>query len=88
MRISTLAALFFGTLRGAACPAGSASIDDYTETERAFALEKLLCNIGADGCNVAGVDQGVVVASPSRHDPDCTSMHRTAPHRTVVVPGD
>lgn len=71
MRISTASTLLFGTLRAAACPTGSSAIDEYIEAERIVALEQLLCNIGDDGCNAAGADPGVVVASPSKSDPDC-----------------
>ena len=88
MRTSTITVLLFGTLRAAACPAGSAPIDDYIETEKAFALEQLLCNIGADGCNAAGADPGIVVASPSKQDPDCTLAHKLTTSRTMVDPGD
>lgn len=79
MRISTSTVFLFGALRAAACPTGTAPISEYIETEKAFALEQLLCNIGADGCNAAGADPGVVVASPSRNDPDCTLMHKPPP---------
>lgn len=46
-------------------------IDSFIATERPYALTRLLCNIGPDGCAVPGVPAGVVVASPSKHDPDC-----------------
>lgn len=94
MRISTASTLLLGTLRAAACPTGSSAIDEYIETERIVALEQLLCNIGDDGCNAAGADPGVVVASPSKSDPDCRVLFAshvtrapalTALHRLVHV---
>lgn len=47
------------------------AVDSFIETETPIAWEKLLCNIGPDGCAVPGVPAGVVVASPSKSDPDC-----------------
>ncbi|MBE3046992.1 hypothetical protein IMZ48_31595 [Candidatus Bathyarchaeota archaeon] len=77
MRISTATTLLLGALQATACgqgtcPAGAASIAEYIEQEKIVALEQLLCNIGGDGCNAAGAAPGVVVASPSKSDPDCT----------------
>ncbi|KAK0654549.1 family 15 putative glycoside hydrolase [Cercophora samala] len=48
------------------------SVDDWINKETPIAWQKLLCNIGPDGCAVRGqgVPAGVVVASPSRSDPD------------------
>ena len=84
MRISTAASLLFGSLRAAACPAGSPAVDDFIEAERVIALEQLLCNIGADGCNAAGVSPGIVVASPSKSDPDC--MMTPLPQKVTLTP--
>ena len=77
MRISTATTVLLGTLQATACgqgtcPAGAASITEFIEEENIVALEQLLCNIGDDGCNAAGAAPGVVVASPSKSDPDCT----------------
>lgn len=47
------------------------SVDDFIAKEEPIALEQLLCNIGADGCNAKGASSGVVIASPSTADPDC-----------------
>jgi glucoamylase len=49
------------------------SVDDFIDSETPFALEQLLCNIGADGCNAAVVKAGLVIASPSKQDPPCKS---------------
>lgn len=49
------------------------SVDDFIETQTPIALERLLCNIGADGCAADGAAPGVVIASPDRVDPPCKS---------------
>ena len=47
-------------------------VDDFIEGQTPIALERLFCNIGADGCAVAGASYGLVVASPSKEEPPCT----------------
>ncbi len=47
------------------------SVDSFVATEQPIALQKLLCNIGASGCAAAGAASGVVIASPSKTNPDC-----------------
>jgi len=47
------------------------SVDSYIETQTPIAWSKLLCNIGPNGCAASGAGSGVVVASPSKTDPDC-----------------
>jgi glucoamylase len=47
------------------------SVDSFVATESPIALSKLLCNIGASGCAASGAASGVVVASPSKSNPDC-----------------
>ena len=46
-------------------------VDSFLDSEIPTALERLLCNIGPDGCEASGLPPGVVIASPSRNDPDC-----------------
>jgi glucoamylase len=46
------------------------SVDEFISREEPIALEQLLCNIGSDGCHSQGVSSGIVIASPSRSDPD------------------
>lgn len=46
------------------------SVDSFVATESPIALSRLLCNIGADGCYASGVASGVVIASPSKANPD------------------
>jgi hypothetical protein len=47
------------------------SVDSFVATESPIALSRLLCNIGSSGCAVSGAASGVVVASPSKNNPDC-----------------
>lgn len=46
------------------------SVDSFLASESPIALSRLLCNIGSTGCYAAGVDSGVVIASPSQNNPD------------------
>ncbi|KAJ1338227.1 glucoamylase [Microdochium nivale] len=46
------------------------AVDDFVAKEEPIALRELLCNIGSSGCNVPGAASGIVVASPSKSDPD------------------
>jgi hypothetical protein len=39
--------------------------------ERAIALQGVLDNIGPSGVKVPGAGRGIVIASPSKVDPDC-----------------
>lgn len=47
------------------------SFDDWLTSQSAHASQAILDNIGADGIRVPGASEGIVVASPSRSDPDC-----------------
>lgn len=47
------------------------SVDDFINSEEPIALERLICNIGSNGCEATSADPGVVIASPSRNDPPC-----------------
>lgn len=46
------------------------SVDSFVQTESPIALSRLLCNIGSTGCYAAGAASGVVIASPSKNNPD------------------
>jgi len=46
-------------------------VDSFIRTEKPYALNRLLCNIGPNGCAVPGAAAGVVVAAPSKSNPDC-----------------
>lgn len=53
-----------------AIPQGT--LDDWLSTEVNTSLVGILNNIGASGEWVQDASSGVVVASPSRENPDCT----------------
>lgn len=46
------------------------SVDSFVAAESPIALTRLLCNIGSDGCDASGAASGVVIASPSKNNPD------------------
>ncbi|EFW21461.1 glucoamylase [Coccidioides posadasii str. Silveira] len=46
------------------------TLEQWLETESSYALQSILDNIGDDGAKVQGAHAGIVVASPSRADPD------------------
>lgn len=50
------------------------SVDSFIATESPIALRNLLCNIGSDGCYASGASPGVVIASPSKENPDCLPL--------------
>ena len=49
---------------------GARDLTSFIASERKFALQGVLNNIGPDGANVSGAGAGLVVASPSKIDPD------------------
>ena len=52
------------------------SLDDFIAFEGPVALQGVLNNIGSAGSLVAGAASGLVVASPSKTDPDCQCFLR------------
>lgn len=72
---SLITALFF------LCSESSARADirgrdlnSFVDTERAIALG-VLNNIGPNGSQVPGTAAGLIIASPSKTDPDCEYLH-------------
>lgn len=57
----------------AAKPPGRVTVDDFIAAERAVALQGVLDNIGPNGTQVPGAGRGIVIASPSKVDPNCKS---------------
>jgi len=62
----------------AACSIANASrtnavndLDAFIEKQRAISLQRVLDNIGPDGSRVEGAAAGVIVASPTKDDPNC-----------------
>jgi glucoamylase len=48
-------------------------VNSFINTERDIALTGALANIGPNGTQVPGAHAGLVVASPSKTDPNCPS---------------
>jgi len=46
-------------------------LQPFIDSESTIALNGVLANIGPSGVRVAGAESGIVVASPSRANPDC-----------------
>lgn len=63
-----------------ATPTGTISkrqndIEAYIKKQRPASLKGVLSNIGPDGEGAQGAAAGIVVASPSKSDPDCKTPH-------------
>lgn len=56
---------------GAPHVARQASLDDWLDAQEPIALKGILANIGPDGSKAEGVSAGLVIASPSKSEPDC-----------------
>lgn len=52
-------------------PRASGSLDSWLATETPIALQGVLDNIGSSGAFTEGADGGIVLASPSKADPNC-----------------
>lgn len=50
----------------------SSSLDTWLISESTIALQGVLNNIGPGGSKAQGAAAGIVVASPSKNDPNCT----------------
>lgn len=47
------------------------SLDTFIKAQADISIKGVLANIGTDGSKAKGVPAGIVVASPSRTNPDC-----------------
>jgi len=47
------------------------SLETFIASESPIALEGILNNVGPNGSKVEGANSGVVVASPSKENPNC-----------------
>lgn len=56
------------------------SLDTFIASERSRALQGVLDNIGAGGSKVPAAEPGLVVASPSKEDPNCRSLFSCTLH--------
>lgn len=54
--------------------ASTEPLDLWLARQNLYALDGILNNLGADGAKSIGASPGSVVASPSKADPDCTSL--------------
>ena len=52
-------------------PRATGSLSSFIASESPIALQGVLNNVGAAGPKATGADPGLVVASPSKTDPDC-----------------
>lgn len=50
------------------------SVDSFIRTQADVSIRGVLANIGTDGSKAQGVPAGIVVASPSRSNPDCKNI--------------
>lgn len=51
-----------------------ADLDSFITAQRNISLNGVLSNIGPDGSGAQGAAAGIVVASPSKSDPDCKML--------------
>lgn len=47
------------------------SLDDFVKNQADISIKGVLANIGGGGSKAQGVSAGIVVASPSKSNPDC-----------------
>lgn len=58
------------------------TVDSFVKSQAEISIKGVLDNIGTDGSKAQGAAAGIVIASPSRSDPDCKYMNslRTSSH--------
>jgi len=54
-----------------------ASLDSYIRSQADVSIQGVLANIGPDGPKAQNVSAGLVLASPSRSNPDCMCNHKS-----------
>jgi glucoamylase len=69
--IARLAVLAACSVANANRPNAANDIDAFIEKQRAISLQGALDNIGPNGSRVEGAAAGVIVASPTKDDPNC-----------------
>lgn len=72
LTLNVLTALLAPGVLSSALPAHD--LHARADLDTAGALQAILNNIGADGSAVSGASAGIVVASPSKSDPNCESF--------------
>lgn len=78
--IPLLASTLLAVPPSAVQPCFTSSLTSWLASESTHALQGILANIGSDGVDVAGASSGIVVASPSKENPDCTSLSTRQVH--------
>lgn len=68
---NTLGVVAGGLILCASLGVRAQDVESFISTERPIALQGALNNIGPDGSQVPGAGAGLVVASPSKVNPDC-----------------
>jgi glucoamylase len=58
----------------------SSPVDAFVKTQTEISIKGVLANIGTDGSKAQGAAAGIVVASPSRSDPDCECVNSLCTH--------
>lgn len=61
------------------------TIDTFITAETNVSINGVLANIGGGGSKAPGVSAGIVVASPSRSDPDCKWIVDTSSAQTKLT---
>lgn len=77
--MGTLTALAVWNGRAEATPSirhrsSCSELENFIAKQGNVSINGVLANIGADGSKAEGASPGVVVASPSRSDPDCKPL--------------
>lgn len=68
---TTVLVALLGLTEASQEPLVARDLEDFIDRQSEISIDGVLANIGPDGSNVVGLPPGVVVASPSRSDPDC-----------------
>lgn len=76
MRFTTVfqalvASLLVGDAHGSPLDTRQSSVDTFVTSQRSVSIQGVLANIGSDGSKAQGAAAGIVVASPSKSNPDC-----------------
>lgn len=61
------------------------TIDAFIKAQTTISINGVLANIGGGGSKAPGVPAGIVVASPSRSNPDCKWLMYTLCISTILI---
>lgn len=70
-KLGLLGSLLAQAALGAPNVPRQAGLDEWLDAQEPIATDGVLANIGSGGSKVEGAADGIVVASPSKSDPDC-----------------